>query len=120
MLTKMKFTKVIYETLYLLFIVQRNFLHISIQKILKQFPKIKTFQNVLRSSTVFHSGIFYKVLNYSIGKFFNIRESSRLFLFLLDSSIYIIEQCTNFKYIKYQEKQITFKNEYFHVIDHPP
>ena len=49
-----------------------------IRKILEQSPKIKTLQNVLQRPTVLHSEMFYK-LQYSIGKFFNIRESSRLF-----------------------------------------
>ena len=35
-----------------------------IKNILEQSPKIKIFHNVLQSSTVFHSGMFYKVLFY--------------------------------------------------------
>ena len=61
--------------------------HFWIKKILEQSPKIKTLRNVLQSSTVFHSGMFYKLYNMLLEKFFNIRESSRLFLFLLDSFI---------------------------------
>ena len=63
--------------------------------------------------------MFYKVLQFSILEFsskfynifgkFNIRESYILLFFLLDCSIYIIEQYTNLKYIKHQEKQLTFK-----------
>ena len=58
-----------------------------IKNILEQSPKIKTFRNVLQSSTVFHFGMFYKVLQNSIETFFNIRESSRLFFYLFDCSI---------------------------------
>ena len=84
-----------------------------IKIILEQSPKIKTFRNVLQSPTVFYSGMFYEVLQYSVGKFFNIRENSRIFFFLLDSSIYIIEQYINLKYIKYQVEQIPFKKYTF-------
>ena len=86
----------------ILFIVQRDFLRIS--------GKFSNIGNVLQSYTIFHSEMFYKVLQYSIGKFFE-SSCSRLFFFLLDSSIYIIEQYTNIMFIKHQEKQITFINE---------
>ena len=89
-----------------------------IKIILEQSPMIKNFWNVLQSPTVFYSGMFYEVLQYSVGKFFNIRESSRIKFFLLDSSIYIIEQYINLKYIKYQVEQITFKRFIF-VINSP-
>ena len=59
---------------------------------LEQSPKIKAFRNVLQSSTIFHSGMSYNVLQCSIGNFFNIRESSRLFYFLLDCYIGINAQ----------------------------
>ena len=62
-----------------------------IKKILEQSPYTKTFQNVLQSSTVFHSRMFYKVLHI----LWKILQHSRKFqisLFLLDSSIYIMEQ----------------------------
>ena len=62
----MKFTLVLYQIFHLLFIVQRDFLHIS--GILEQSPRNKTFRNVIQSSTVFHSGKFYKVLQYSVEK----------------------------------------------------
>ena len=86
----------------ILFIVQRDFLRIS--------GKFSHIRNVLQSYTIFHSEMFYKVLQYSIGKFVE-SSCSRLFFFLLDSSIYIIEQYTNIMFIKHQEKQITFINE---------
>ena len=86
--------------------------HSWIKKILELSSKMKTLLNVLQSSTVFHSEMFYKVLQYSIAKLLNIQEIFRLFFFLLDYSIHIIEQYNNLKYIKLQEKQITFKQEY--------
>ena len=39
------------------------------KNILEQSSKIKTFRNVLQSSTVFHSGMFNEVLQNSIGNF---------------------------------------------------
>ena len=81
-------------------------------KILEYSPTSKTFWNILPSSTVFHSGMFYNVLLYSIENIFDIQESSRLFFCFLDCSIYIIEQFTNLKCIKHLEKQMTFKKEY--------
>ena len=64
------------KNFYLLFIVQSYLLHISGQKeILGQSPKIKAFRVMIyKVQTVFHSGMFYKLLQYSTGKFFNIRE----------------------------------------------
>ena len=81
-------------------------IYFRIKKILKQSPKINNFQKFQQSSTVFRCGMFYKVLQYSFGKFCNSREF-QIILFLLDTSIYIIEQNTNLKYIKHQEKQIS-------------
>ena len=63
--------------------------------------------------------MLYKVLQYSIGKFFEIREISRLFFILLVCTIFIIERYTNLKYIKHQEKQRTFIKERIYVINHP-
>ena len=89
-----------------------------IKKILKQSPKIKTFRYVLQFSSIPFWNVFQKSTIFFL-KFSNIREGSKLFFFLLDISIYIIEQYTNLKYIKHQEKQITFKSEYIYVINHP-
>ena len=67
----------------------------------KESPEVKTFRKVLQSSAIFYSGIFYKRLQYSIGKFFNIKESSGLFFFLLECSIYLSEKYTNLKHIEH-------------------
>ena len=63
--------------------------------------------------------MFYKVLQYSIGKCLDIGENFILFYFFLDCSIYISEQITNFKHKKHQERLETFKIEYIYVINYP-
>ena len=73
------------------------------KKNLEQSPKIKTFQNILQSST--HaipecSTKFYNILLDNSSTFEKVQDYSFL---LLDSSIYIIEQYTNLKYTKHQE-----------------
>ena len=66
--------------------------HFWIKNIVEQSPKIKIPRNVLQRSAIYNSGIFYNVLQWFIGKFFNIGESFRIFFFLLNCSIYISKQ----------------------------
>ena len=63
------------------------------------------------SSILECSAKFYKFLLENSRTF----EKVQAILFFLDSSICIIEQYTNLKYIKHQEKQITLK-KYIYVI----
>ena len=80
--TKVKFPKAVYKFfLTLIYYTEGLSTYFWIKRMLKQSPKVKTFRNVQQSFTNFHFGMFYKVLQYSIENFFNIRASCRVFFF---------------------------------------
>lgn len=91
-----------------------------IKNILELSPKIKTFWNVLHSYTVFHSGMFFKVLQYSIRKHSKFEKvpdypfPSRLLHLLKYTKIEFKAYGTSSK------AKIAFKKEYIkYVINHP-